>query len=245
VDNAAIAERCHNLAVVATRLSHDFRNVLCGNLGFVQLALASVSTSHPAHAHLHEILNSSRQSLVQIERFELLARRPPKSWIPAEPLEVLTLVVAALPLPEGVRVKRELPKNLPRVRLDRDSLALVLHEMLINAVEAFAGGGRVSITASVEQLSTKECASLYGSALPGQHVVISMVDNGAGISPVVRHKLLVEPLLTTKAHHTGLGLTLAFLTLHAFQAGFCLASTKPNGTEARVYLPAEVNGSSG
>jgi signal transduction histidine kinase len=245
LDNAATAQRCQDLAVTAARLSHDFRNVLSGTMGFVQLALASVPTSNPAHGHLHEILNNSRESLVQIERFELLARRPPKSWPPAEPLEALTSLAAALPLPEGVRVKRDLPKSLPRVRLDRESLALVLQELLANAVEVCAGGGRVTISGGVERLSAKDCASLYGRALPGQHVLISIVDNGSGISPAVRHKLLVEPLFTTKARHTGLGLTLAFLTLHAFQAGFCLAPAKPSGTEARVYLPAAVNGSSG
>jgi len=240
-DNSAIAQRCHDLAVVATRLSHDFRNVLSGNMGFTQLALASISTWNPVYAHLEEILNNSRQSLVQIERLELLARRPPKFWRPVETLEVL----ARLPMPETIRVKRELPKNLPRVRMDRDSLALVLQELFTNAVEACNDCARVTLSAGQEQLTAKECANLFGSALPGPHIVLSIVDNGVGISPAVRRKLLVEPLLTTKAHHTGLGLTLAFLTLHAFQAGFCLAPAKPNGTEARVYLPAEVNGSSG
>ena len=233
-DNAAIAERCRDLAVMAAHLSHDFRNVLSGTLGFAELALDCLPASNPANAHLHEILNNGRRSLVQIERLKLLARRPPKSCRRVEVLEVLAPLVAALQLPEGVRLKREFPKNLPRVRLNRDSLTLALHEMLVNAVEACAEGGRVTITAGMEQLTAKECAGIYGAALPGRHVVLTIVDNGAGISPAVRRKLLVEPLFTTKAHHNDLGLTLAFLILHAFQAGFCLASAKPNGTEARV-----------
>jgi nitrogen-specific signal transduction histidine kinase len=83
------------------------------------------------------------------------------------------------------------------------------------------------------------------AALPGPHVVLTIGDNGQRISPAVCDKLLAEPVFTTWANHSGLGLTLAFQKLHAFQAGFCLASAKPSGTEARVYLPAEVNGSSG
>jgi signal transduction histidine kinase len=245
LDNAAIVQRCQVLAVAAARLTQDFRNVLSGNMGFAQLALTSIPSANPANGSVQEILNNSRQSLAQIERFELLSRRPPTTWLPADPLAVVTPLVAALPLAGGARVKRELPKSLPRVRLDRESLALVLQELLNNAVEACAAGGRVTITAGVVRLSAKESAGLYGSALPGQHVVLTIADNGTGISPAVRHKLLVEPLFTTKSHHTGLGLTLAFLTLHAFQAGFGLASAKPNGTEARVCLPAEVNGSSG
>ncbi|HLW64539.1 MAG TPA: ATP-binding protein [Gemmataceae bacterium] len=244
-DNAALARRWQDLAVAAARIGHDFRNVLSGTMGLLQLALPSVPTSNPANALLHETLSTCRESLVQIERFELLGRRLPKSWRPAAALDVVSALVAGLELPEGVRIKRDLPKSLPRVRLDSESLQLALQQLLMNAVEACGDSGRVTIQGNVQALSAMECRDLYGAALPGQHVVITIADSGQGISPAVCRKIFAEPLFTTKANHFGLGLTLAFLTLHAFQAGFCLAPAKPNGTEARVYLPAEVKGSSG
>jgi signal transduction histidine kinase len=96
----------------------------------------------------------------------------------------------------GIEVTRDLAAGLPRIKGDGLLLQQALLNLVINAEQAMAGGGRLAVrTAAVA---------------PGR-IELSVEDTGPGLTPEVRSRLF-EPFFTTKdvGHGTGLGLAITF-----------------------------------
>ena len=99
--------------------------------------------------------------------------------------------------------------------------------LIDNALDAVAEGGRVEVTAKHE----------------GKHVVVQVIDDGPGIPAAVRERIF-EPFFTTKpmGHGTGLGLDIV-RRLVRHNDGTIEVESQPGRTEFRVTLPiAEARG---
>ena len=96
----------------------------------------------------------------------------------------------------------------------------VFHNLTLNAVQAMEGKRHIRITASHEP--TEE--------------VITIHDDGPGIPPEIRSQLF-EPLVTTKAKGTGLGLTICRQILERHGGSIELADEPSPGTTFQIRLP--------
>jgi len=113
------------------------------------------------------------------------------------------------------------PENLPRALGIGGELNQVWMNLIDNALDAVADGGRVTVTAGAE----------------GSNVVVRVTDDGAGIpSEVARH--IFDPFFTTKAvgQGTGMGLDIARRLVDS-NNGRIDVDSKPGHTEFRVALP--------
>jgi two-component system, LuxR family, sensor kinase FixL len=93
----------------------------------------------------------------------------------------------------GVRLELECAPDLPCIQADRGLLEEVILNLVRNAHEALAKGGRVRV-----------CAAREGRTF----LEISVDDDGPGIAPAVRASLF-KPFVTSKLGGTGLGLAIA------------------------------------
>ena len=113
----------------------------------------------------------------------------------------------------------------------RDSELLVLGDaarleqlflnLLLNAAEALARGGRATISTRRE----------------GDTVIVRVEDDGPGISEHVRDRIF-EPLFSTKEAGTGLGLTISRRIVEAHRGGISVCKADGGGTCVEVHLPA-------
>jgi CheY-like chemotaxis protein len=96
------------------------------------------------------------------------------------------------------------------VKADAAQLKQLLTALCENAKEAMQGRGTLALAAVNAGLDAGRCAGHPG-AVPGDHVVISVADNGPGIAPEHLPKLF-DPFFTTKdrASNGGLGLAIAY-----------------------------------
>jgi signal transduction histidine kinase len=126
---------------------------------------------------------------------------------------------------KGRAIEVELADDLPPLWGVRDQLVQVFFNLIVNAVDATARGGRIEIRAE----------------RGGETVEVSVHDDGVGIAPEHAARLF-EPYFTTKKHGTGLGLfvTRKLLADHAGTVE-CL-STPGEGTTFRVRLPTAATG---
>ncbi|MEZ0606030.1 ATP-binding protein [Paraburkholderia sp. IW21] len=118
------------------------------------------------------------------------------------------------------------------VMVDPRELQAALVNIACNAKEAMRGPGRVTL----------RCRNLTSpvdtAALTGEYVLISVSDNGSGMSgPVARHAF--EPFFTTKRGAAGTGLGLTQVLSMCDQAGGAarIDSAAGNGTTVSIYLP--------
>jgi signal transduction histidine kinase len=122
---------------------------------------------------------------------------------------------------KSVSVSVNVEPNLPRVRGFIGELNQIWSNLIDNALDAVAQGGRVDVTANRER----------------QRVVVRIIDNGTGIAPEIQPHMF-EQLFTTKpfGQGTGLGLDIVRrLVLH--NDGNINVDSHPGRTEFSVSLP--------
>jgi signal transduction histidine kinase len=128
-----------------------------------------------------------------------------------------------------VEVALDVAPDLPKVIADERRLAQVFLNLLLNAGDAMAGAGKVSIRARSE----------------GGGVVVRVEDSGPGIAPEDLPRVF-EPFFTTKAagHGTGLGLALSQGIVESF-GGRLAAGNGAAGAVFTLELKAADVGSAG
>lgn len=117
----------------------------------------------------------------------------------------------------------DLEENLPAIPVDYDGLHQVILNLLTNAVDAVQRGkGAINVrTTFVAQQ---------------RRIIVSVTDNGPGISPEQRPRIF-EPFRSTKGHGgTGLGLAVARKIVHEMRGSIELVDPPDGGAEFRVYL---------
>lgn len=141
----------------------------------------------------------------------------------------LTTEMAPLARQAGLRVRVDVPKDLPRVRADEQRLRDVLRNLLANAIKYTPGGGQIVVTAAQR---TKRM------------VEVSVTDTGIGIPPEA-HRHLFEPFyqvpgIKAQTHQTstGLGLALADRLVVAHGGTMRLKSKVGEGSTFSFTVPA-------
>jgi signal transduction histidine kinase len=126
-----------------------------------------------------------------------------------------------------VTVTVDVAPDLPRVRGFIGELNQIWANLIDNALDAVADGGRVDVIARRER----------------QDVAVRIIDNGPGIPAEIRNRIF-EPFFTTKpvGKGTGLGLDIVHRLLKHNDAAVEIDSV-PGRTEFRISLPlAEADG---
>lgn len=129
----------------------------------------------------------------------------------------------------ALSIELALEDTLPQIKGDAVSVQRLLINLLNNAVDAMAKGGRVIVVTRTRQVPDSGAAG----------VVIEVTDNGRGIAPEVLPKIF-DLFVTTKAPGKGTGLGLAICQEIAMAHGGKLEVTSRvgEGTCARIFLPA-------
>jgi len=149
----------------------------------------------------------------------------------AEPIEPAALVAGAVTLVEhrfakaGVRLLIEVAPNLPIIHGDPRLLEHAVVNLMLNACDACANEGTVTVLASA------------GDGKRG--LIVSVVDDGPGISPADAGRVL-EPFFSTKpsGQGTGIGLAIVQEIVASHRGSLVLESVLPHGTRATIKLPS-------
>jgi two-component system sensor histidine kinase HydH len=112
-------------------------------------------------------------------------------------------------------------ENLTAV-FDRDKMSQVMLNLLLNAVDAMPGGGRLTVRAEAGE---------------GGAIRIQVVDNGVGIDPADQAHMF-EPYFSTKPSGTGLGLAIVHNVVQAHRGEIRVDSRPGEGTTVHITLPA-------
>jgi CheY-like chemotaxis protein len=140
-------------------------------------------------------------------------------------------------LGETIEVVKILPEELWSVDVDRSQVETSLLNLALNARDAMADGGRLTIEAA--NVDNRELRiSTHDSLPPGRFVMIAVRDTGVGMSPAVMERAL-QPFFTTKEVGQGSGLGLSMVYGFVKQSGGSIEITSEpgRGSTVRLYLP--------
>jgi signal transduction histidine kinase len=138
-------------------------------------------------------------------------------------LDLNLLVTEALEVLEGmpgINVVKEL--HLQRkLKLDRDQVASVVTNLLLNARDAIPPTGEVRV----------------GTTQRNGWAILSVADNGCGMSPAFLRTSLFRPFQTTKKKGFGIGMFQSKMIVEAHRGKIQVESEPGAGTTVRVMLP--------
>lgn len=233
------AQKMESVGRLAGGIAHDFNNMLGVILGRTEMALESVDPSIPLFTDLEHINKAAVRSANLTRQLLAFAR---KQTIAPKVLDLNEVVSSMLNMVQ--RLIGEdidlvwLPKaNLWQVKMDPSQLDQILANLCVNARDAIAGVGKITIETENTTFDAPYCATHQGY-IPGDYVQLALSDNGCGMAlETLNH--IFEPFFTTKETGKGTGLGLA--TVYGIvkqNNGFINVYSEPGqGTTFRIYLP--------
>jgi signal transduction histidine kinase len=221
-------ERLALLGQMAASISHNLKNPLGSIKTILQVQMENpelpASLRGETQIVLDEIgrLSSKLNQLLRFSRPAVRGGSVEGSCDAAAVIEEVAGVLRHEAERRGIALELRVCTNDVKAAAAADSVSDIVSNLVVNALEATSSGGRVIVSAAANN----------GSC------VLSVEDNGAGISPEARERLL-QPFFTTKTQGTGLGL--AIVARRVAEVGGEMNWESPvkegRGTRFRITLP--------
>lgn len=234
---SAEAQRLESLGQLTGGVAHDFNNLLTVIIGSADSLLGRVSTE--LRPRLDAILYAADNATALIKQLLAFSRRQALQLTPVDMNATVTAMEEMLRRSLGARVETAfvLAPNLWRAYADRAQVESALLNLAINARDAMADGGKLTIETHNAHLDD-HYASQNPEVTPGDYVALAVTDTGAGMTPEVRERA-VEPFFTTKevGKGSGLGLSMIYGFARQSKGHVKIYSEVGRGTTVRLYLP--------
>jgi two-component system, cell cycle sensor histidine kinase and response regulator CckA len=233
------AQRLESIGTLAGGLAHDLNNLLTPILTGAALLRMDGATDDGDEV-IDIIETSTRRASELVQQVLSFARgvNGERATLRLRTLVDEATSIVASTSPTSVTIDVTVAEDLWPVSGDATQLNRVLMNLLVNAVDAVDGDGRIDIHARNVTLHEPR-PHLTGQADPGRHVAVAVHDDGVGMSPDLLDRAF-DPFVTTKetGAGTGLGLSTA-LGIVTSHGGFIeVDSTEGQGSTFEVYLPA-------
>ncbi len=240
-DQLRQAQKMEAVGQLTGGIAHDFNNLLAvvqGNLDLVQRRFALPT---PANDLITEAIAAAERGATLTQGLLGFSR---KQTLQPE-LISLTDIVSGM----GDLLRRTLGENIEMDIITDDELWIckvdprqfenVLLNLAINARDAMPEGGKLIIETANVPLDG-DCIATQDGMETGDYVMLSVWDNGSGMSPEVL-EYVFQPYFTTKAVGEGSGLGLSMVYGFAKQSGGTveISSEVGQGTTVKLYLPRD------
>jgi signal transduction histidine kinase len=224
-------------------IAHDFNNMLAIILGGLNLAKSRLDRGDADVGRFMDAAVQGAQRAASLtNRLLAFARQQP---LDPEPLDAnkLVLTMAELlhrALGEDVRLETLLAPGLWQVHVDAGQLENAVLNLAVNARDAMPEGGGLRIETA--NLHLERASPEHPGVAPGDYVIVSVADTGAGMAPDVLARAF-DPFFTTKevGRGTGLGLSQVYGFVRQSGGTVRIQSKQGSGTTVCVYLPKHVS----
>jgi two-component system nitrogen regulation sensor histidine kinase GlnL len=222
---------------MAVGLAHEIRNPLGAIRGAVQLLARELGGDSPLQEYTSVLLTEVDRVNRIIEMLLNLARPVPVRLVPLnvhQLFERVALLSDEAARSRGITLVRRYDPSLPAVLGDEDRLVQVFHNLVRNAMEAMAAGGKVTLATRVSMNPLFGKVDLGG----GQRSMVEaqVIDEGSGIPPAARARIF-DPFFTTKDHGLGLGLAICHQIVEQHRGAIDIESEEGRGTTVTCFLP--------
>lgn len=238
------SQKMEAIGRLAGGVAHDFNNIITVINNLAQLALMTLKQADPLRKDLEEIKKAGDRAasltcqLLAFSRKQVLQPRVlDLNGVIIDMNDMINRLIG-----EDVEMKTILASELGRIKADQGQIEQVIMNLVINARDAMAGAGKITIeTARIYLDETYACE--HGVELkPGPHVMLRISDTGIGMDTKIKSHIF-EPFFTTKEKRGGTGLGLSTIYGIVKQTGgwIWVYSEPEHGTTFKVYLPEIVS----
>jgi PAS domain S-box-containing protein len=233
------AQKMESVGRLAGGVAHDFNNMLGVILGHTEMVIDEIDPASPLYANLHAVQQAGQRSADLTRQLLAFARKQtvaPKVIDINDTVEGMLKMLRRL-IGEDIDLLWQPGRNLQPVKVDPAQIDQILVNLCVNARDAIAGQGKITIETDSKTLDEAYCADHLGFQ-PGEYVLLEVGDDGCGIDKKTLNQIF-EPFFTTKEQGKGTGLGLASVFGMVQQNnGFINVYSEPGqGTTFKIYLP--------
>jgi signal transduction histidine kinase len=217
------ADRLSALGELSAGLAHEIRNPL----GSIEGAVQILGRQQLPEETRHEFTELASREVVRLKglvtNFLEFARPQPPRVLASEVgslLDSVAMLASETASMSKVSVQVESAKALPSVSVDPEQIKQVLLNLVINAVQATPGGGKITLRANQD----------------GDWVRVEVEDEGVGIPPEDMERVF-DPFFTTRSNGTGLGLSISYQIVRQHGGHISTRKNPQRGMTFAVTLP--------
>lgn len=237
------AQKMEAVGQLTGGVAHDFNNLLTVIQGFADVVLNNMEREGDfdrkrGAKSMRAILQASERGATLTQQLLAFSR---KQKLQGRVVNLVDLVDDIRPLIErtaGGLVSVEImhQESTCNARIDPTQAELAIINILLNARDAMPSGGKVII--EVKNRSIESADRGFGELEPGDYVMVTVTDEGTGMSPEVLTRV-TEPFFTTKdqGKGTGLGLSMVYGFMKQSGGALRLYSEEGHGTTVRMLFP--------
>jgi len=236
------AQKMESIGRLAGGIAHDFNNIMTAILGFGSMILDQIDENNPLRHAVEQIVSAGERATNLTRQLLTFSRKQMVEVRILDPNAVIVEMNQLLrrALGEDIELMTLLDDEAGCVKMDAGLLQQVVMNLAINARDAMARGGQLTIRTSRATLDEKFCKSRV-NVQPGEYLQLSVRDSGAGMSrEVLSH--VFEPFFTTKpkGKGTGLGLATVYGVVNQCGGHIEIESEPGAGTQVNIWLPRVV-----
>jgi CheY-like chemotaxis protein len=208
-------------------------------LGHTELALLQADENHELHDDLKEIQKAAKRSADITKQLLAFARKQtisPKQLDLNDTVESMLNMLRRL-IGEDIDLVWQPAAHLWPVKMDPSQIDQILANLCINARDAIAGVGKLTIKTGRKTFDEEYCNE-HAGFIPGDFVLLAVSDNGCGMDKDTLDNLF-EPFFTTKevGKGTGLGLATVYGIVKQNNGFINIYSEPGQGSTFKIYLP--------
>ncbi len=207
------------LNFAAAGLAHETRNPLNLIRGLAQMITLQAESAPKLKEHASAIIEEADRVTVQLNEFIDYSKPRQAHFAPVE-LARLVADVARTLLPdiEDKQIRLEPATSSLTVEADEQLFRQALFNLLLNAVQAVAPGGRIEVR---------------WSATPDGSAIIEVCDDGPGV-PAADRTNIFKPYVTMRPGGVGLGLAIVSQIISAHRWEIACLANEPKGAVFRL-----------
>jgi PAS domain S-box-containing protein len=239
----ARAQKMEAIGTLAGGVAHDLNNILSGIVSYPELLLLDLPQDSPLVQPISTIKESGEKAAAIVQDLLTLARR---GVAITEVININHVIYEYMNSPEYEKLKSLHPDISIATHFEDDLLNIkgspiyltkIIMNLVTNAAEAMPNGGKITISTKNEYI--EKPVRGYDEVKEGDYIVLSITDNGTGISPDDMDRIF-EPFYTKKAmgrSGTGLGMAVVWGTVKDHHGYIDVQSIEGQGSIFTLYFP--------
>lgn len=228
------SQKLESLGILAGGIAHDFNNLLTSIMGNLSVAKTSAKIDEELRGLFQDAEDATDRASDLISQLLTFSKGgPPVKKLVSNVGEFVSEIAKFTVTGSKARCEFNIDDDLWNVEVDQGQFSQVIENLVINAQHAMPDGGTIKI--SISNTIIKKTNKLYLGH--GNHIIITIEDNGLGIPVKNLHKIF-DPYFTTKEKGHGLGLFSVYSIIKNHQGQIDVQSKPGVGTKFHIYLPA-------
>ena len=241
-EKLARSRKMESLGLLAGGVAHDLNNVLTGIVSYPDVLLMKLPYNSPLREYVETIKSSGGRAVALVQDLITIARGVAT---PKEPLNMNSIINEYLNSNEFHHLKQlysaitfttTLDNQLFNINGSEVHINKAVMNIVLNAAEAIKDGGNITISTVNRYVDVP--LKGYDDIRVGEYVVLSVSDDGSGISAVDLDRIF-EPFYSRKVmgrSGTGLGLAVVWNVVQDHN-GYIDVTTSEKGTTFELFFP--------